>query len=201
MAKQEIEIKLPLLNARAVTKYLDEHAKFAYENHQIDTYYDSKQTGWTKHLDGQRPIDFWLRVREENDRASLNFKDYSGNRRHDVSSCAEFESIVAAPADVKNILERAGFFVAAIVDKTRRAYRYRDYEIAIDKVKNLGDYIEIEYYGSADDVEKIKDGLNLALAEIGAKTGAQDLFGYPYLLMMKTRHLTRGSDQARQTFH
>ncbi|MCL2280300.1 class IV adenylate cyclase [Candidatus Saccharibacteria bacterium] len=185
MSKQELEIQLPLKNVDAVRKFLDKNAEFSYENHQIDTYFDSEVTGWTKNASGQASIDFWLRVREENNVASLNFKDFSRNRRSDIASCAEFESVISAPHDVQKILECLGFTPAVVVDKVRRAYKFCDTEIAIDSVVGLGDYIEIEYYGDLLDVDEIKNLLNSILAKIGAKTGQHDQLGYPHRLLIK----------------
>jgi len=187
MSKNEIEIKLPLKNLGEVAKFLDKHGEFSYENHQIDTYYDDNNLTWTGRLDGKTPIDFWLRVREEGEKSSLNFKNYTCLRRADVSSCAEFESDIAKPNDVKNILQELNYQVIAIVDKIRRAYKFHDCEIALDSVENLGDFIEIEYYGTEENVNEICDLLNSVRKEIGAKTGSQDNLGYPYLLMRQNR--------------
>ena len=44
-----------------------------------------------------------------------------------------------------------------IVDKVRKTWLYQDYEIAIDRVKNLGNFVEIEYKGevAVEDASKI----------------------------------------------
>ena len=186
MSKQELEICLQLKNAATVRKFLDKNAaKFSYENRQIDTYFDSETTGWTKNADGHTPIDFWFRMREENGVASLNFKDFSRTGRPDIANCTEFESMISTSHDVKKILEYLGFTPAVVVNKVRRAYKFCDSEIAIDSVVDLGEYIEIEYYGDLSDVDEIKDFLNSALTKIGAKTDEYDQLGYPYRLLMK----------------
>ncbi|MCL2451877.1 class IV adenylate cyclase [Candidatus Saccharibacteria bacterium] len=187
MTKQELEICLPLKNIGIVRKFLDKNAEFSYENHQVDTYFDSKTTAWTKKVDGKNPVDFWLRIREEGDVASINFKDFSRSHRSDIASCTEFESIVSKPSDAKKILGCLGFAPAVVVDKVRRAYKFHDVEIALDRVMDLGDYIEIEYYGDKSDVDEIRQLLNLRLLEINAETGEYDEFGYPYLMLMKKR--------------
>jgi predicted adenylyl cyclase CyaB len=187
MSKQEVEICFPLKNVAAVRTFLDKNAKFSYENRQIDTYYDSAATGWTKSVDSQNPIYFWLRVREEGDVASINFKDFSRDHRTDVASCAEFESVVQNPHDVKQILEQLSFTPVVTVDKTRRAYKFRDAEIVLDNIVGLGDNIEIEYYGDQSDVDEIRGYLHAILTEIGAEIGEKDTLGYPHRLLMKQR--------------
>jgi predicted adenylyl cyclase CyaB len=185
MSKQEIEIGFSLKNIEAVQKFLDKHGEFSYENNQIDTYFDSDATGWTKNVGADTPINFWLRVRQEGDTASINFKDFSSSRRADIASCVEFESIVNKPEDIKQILERLNFTPVIVVNKIRRAYRLRDIEIALDKVKDLGDYIEVEYYGELTDEDEIKKLLNSVIAEIGADVDEPHGLGYPHMLLLK----------------
>ena len=53
---------------------------------------------------------------------------------------------------LEKILNVLDFKTVVVVDKLRRAYKYKEYEIAIDKVKGLGDFVELEYKST-----KIKD--------------------------------------------
>jgi adenylate cyclase class 2 len=186
MVKIEIESKYELKNAVQVVKFLDKNGKLKYQSHQVDTYFDSPAVGYTSDLENGRRIDLWLRVREENDKSSVNFKDWSIS--DGLGYCKELESAVENATDVKNIFKRMGFDSAAVVDKTRRAYKYKDFEVSIDIVKELGDYIEIEYYGDSSDLKKIQNQAEQILAEIGAKTAPnQDHRGYPYHLIARER--------------
>jgi adenylate cyclase class 2 len=186
MAKTEIEYKYKLKNADELVKFLDKTAKLKYVSRQVDTYYDSDATGYTKDLENGRRIDLWLRLREEGSRASVNFKDWSvGDNK---GYCDEFESSIDAPADIKQIFERMGFTPATVVDKQRRAYEYKDTEIFVDRVKDLGDFIEIEYYGGGEDIAAAQKLLKNVLREIGAKVEPEeDHRGYPYHLIARKR--------------
>ncbi|MDR1032938.1 MAG: class IV adenylate cyclase [Candidatus Nomurabacteria bacterium] len=185
MAKIEIEYKYPLKNPDAVVGFLDKKAKLKYESHQVDTYFDSETVGYSKDLENGRRIDQWLRVREEDGKASINFKDY-GISDND-GYCTELESDIAEPADVKGIVERMGFLPAAVVDKKRRAYAYKGAEVAVDTVADLGSFIEVEYYGENEDIDQAKKLLEGILDEVGAKLGDRDKVGYPYHLIKKSR--------------
>lgn len=66
---------------------------------------------------------------------------------------------------------------------------YKDCGISIDKVKALGDYIEIEYKGESDNVEKIRSVLNAVLKEISAEVGPADHKGYAYNILRKNNQL------------
>ncbi|MDR3125645.1 MAG: class IV adenylate cyclase [Candidatus Nomurabacteria bacterium] len=185
MAKIEIESKYELKNTQKVVKFLDKNAKLKYESRQIDTYFDSPAVGYTTDLENGRRIDYWLRLREEDSQSSVNFKDWSIS--DNIGYCDEFESAVESATDVKTIFGRMGFKPVAVVDKTRRAYAYKDFEVSIDIVKELGDYIEIEYYGNSDDIKKVQSQIGQILTEIGAKTAPEDHRGYPYHLIARSR--------------
>jgi len=186
MAKIEIEYKYELENTDEVIKFLDKNAKLKYASHQIDTYYDSESVGYTEDLENGRRIDLWLRVREEGDRASINFKDWSIS--DNACYCEELESNVSDPKDVKGIFERMHFAPVIVVDKARRVYEFGDTEISIDQVKDLGDYIELEYYGKEKDVRRAQKSLKDRIGQIGAKVADQeDDKGYPYWLIERSR--------------
>lgn len=71
-----------------------------------------------------------------------------------------------------------------VVDKQRRAFRYKNTEIAIDTIAELGDFIEIEY--DCDDdctIETANEYLYGILDEIGAAVGPEYLVGYAFDLM------------------
>ncbi|MDP2946613.1 MAG: CYTH domain-containing protein, partial [Nanoarchaeota archaeon] len=71
------------------------------------------------------------------------------------------------------------------VEKNRNVWNYKDTEIAIDEVKELGSFIEIEAKGNFTNIEEVKKHLYEILKEIGAEVGEQDFEGYPYLLLKK----------------
>lgn len=81
------------------------------------------------------------------------------------------------------------------VDKTRETWEYQDYEIAIDQVKGLGDFVEIEYKGEEKSVDpvKIANEMIVFLKEIGLSNIRRNYQGYPFLLLFpdeaKEEHL------------
>ncbi|MBB1548629.1 MAG: hypothetical protein HG450_001290, partial [Clostridiales bacterium] len=61
---------------------------------------------------------------------------------------------------------------------------YEEYEISIDTVKNLGDYIEIEYKGNENsNISDIIKNLNIILEKINADIGEEDHGGYGFKLI------------------
>ena len=67
---------------------------------------------------------------------------------------------------------------------------YKECEISIDEVQNLGNFIEIEYKGNNNNIDEIKKLLNKILAEIGAKVGPTDNKGYAYNLITKKSQIS-----------
>ena len=63
----------------------------------------------------------------------------------------------------------------------------RDCEISIDEVKNLGDYIEIEYKGTNDNVDEVIAILCEILNEIEADVGPADYKGYAYNILNREK--------------
>ena len=85
---------------------------------------------------------------------------------------------------MKKILCNLGFEVLIVVDKVRNSWQYEEYEISIDSVKNLGDYIEIEYKGTENtNISDIIKNLNTILEKINADIGEEDHGGYGFKLI------------------
>ena len=174
--KIEVEIKLPLLNEKEVLQKLKNIARFKYEARQIDEYFNAPHRDFTI----QPRIYEWLRLRNNDGKYSFNYKNYS----YEIY-CDEYETEISSEEHLRLILQAMNFKSLVIVDKYRKAYELEDVEISIDFVKELGEYIEIEYKGSKQDIKSIRKYLFDILDRIGAKTGALDKRGYPYELLIK----------------
>lgn len=180
----EIEIKFPLRNAAAVKVFLVNITKESGQvTHQIDTYYNSP----TRDFLAPRPVSEWLRIRRVPDGAELNYKNWHKAARGAKSTEAdEFETFIGDPEALAKLLRALGFKPLVEVDKIRHAWNYHGTEIAIDEVRDLGSFVEIEAKGEFPDKAKAKERLYCVLREIKAQVGAQDYQGYPYLLLKKT---------------
>lgn len=79
--------------------------------------------------------------------------------------------------DFKNII---------VVDKERSTYNYEDeFEIALDYVKELGYFIEIEAMKDFGGVEETREKLFEFAKNLGLDISRIDKRGYPYLVMEK----------------
>ena len=185
MEKIEIELKLPLKNINILIRKLNEISEFKGEYNQKDTYYVPHHRNFVK----QSPIFEWLRIREfdkENKKISiLNYKNFGKDMKEDTISCRELETEFENPKTLRNIFESLDIKEIIIVKKNRKDYQYKNTLISIDCVEELGDFIEIEFEGVAENEEKAKKYLHKILKEIEAEVGEVIFKGYPHLLLEK----------------
>jgi adenylate cyclase class 2 len=113
---------------------------------QEDTYYNSQYRDLGK-------TDEFLRIRVEDDQSFLTYK---GPKMDSVSKTRkEFQIEINDADNLRNILTSLGFFPVVTVTKKRKNYRLGDFFIALDDVRNLGNFIEIEI--SAEDSKRYEE--------------------------------------------
>lgn len=178
----EVEITYPLHNIEEVMKKL-QNLKVSEEDseYQKDTYYVPKHRDFL----AEKPISDWLRIRETNHGDSINFKHWYNEGNTQAVYCDEFESKVENVESVKKIFSALGIKEIVVVEKTRRIWNYRDIEVALDDVTDLGIFLEMEAKGNFDTIEAAEKRLYEVLDELGAKIGGQDFKGYPHLILEK----------------
>ncbi|MDD5254078.1 MAG: class IV adenylate cyclase [Candidatus Nanoarchaeia archaeon] len=180
MENIEIELKFPLLNTEELVKKLKLTSKFEKESNEKDYYYNLPHRNFLE----KKPISEWLRIRESKKGFSLNYKNWH-NKEGNCVSCDEFETKIDDINSLKRIFKNLGIKDLIVVDKTRKTWSYKNTLIAIDNVKELGNFIEVEAKGNFSSIEEAKKYLFKILEEIGAKIGEQDFKGYPWRLLEK----------------
>ena len=178
----EIEIKYQLKNVAHVMRTLEDTAIFIDNTMQIDTYYNSPGKNFLAY---KHNISHWLRVREEEEVCSINYKIWQPEDTEFQTHSIEYESQISSPESIHKMLTALGFEFLIAVKKRRCRYLLRDVEISIDQVDELGEYIELEYKGDVDCVENAREQLFTCLIEIGANVCERDKIGYPYALLIK----------------
>jgi len=176
----EVELKFPLLNPGELIEKLKLIATLQKEKvFQKDSYYIPLHRNF---LD-KKPVSEWLRLRETKTNFSLNYKNWHNADGEKTISCDEFETKIENLSAIKKMFENLNFKHIVIVEKTRDIWHYKGAEIAIDDVKDLGFFIEIEAKGDFDNIENAKKHLYEILKELCANVGEQDFEGYPYKLL------------------
>lgn len=136
----------------------------------MDRYYQPTYRRFLKSSD--ETINEWLRIGIRENKKILNYKNW-----HQSMYCDEYEVEIDDEDNLNKIFLILGLEEIALVDKKRKTYIYQDkYEIALDAVEKLGNFIDIEvkkYDASAiqeyDELLKLAKHLNNI-----------DKRGYPY---------------------
>jgi len=124
-----IEIKASCNNPEIIEEILlKNNAKYIGEDHQIDTYFTTEK-GRLKLREGKI----------ENSLILYNRIETKGLKKSEVILYKPNENIKSLKQILENTLK-----VWVIVDKTRKIFFIENVKFHIDKVKNLGNFIEIE---------------------------------------------------------
>lgn len=178
----EIELTFPLLNREEFLQKLETiGTREKHDEFQKDTYFVPQHRNFLE----QTPISEWLRIRETDKGASVNYKHWHNKGNSQAVSCDEYETTVSDAKQLYEILKRLDIRPIVTVEKTRSTWMYKDVEIAVDDVKELGSYIELEAKGAFGSIDAARDRLYAVLKELNAKIGEQDFRGYPHLLLEK----------------
>ena len=136
----EIEAKLKVGSHKSVEQNLPKlGARFLATLRQTDYYFDDSKSTFTRQ-------DKCLRIRKQTHRnKNKYFLAYKGpKQKSNFKKRQELEIEVKDFIKTKTILEVLGYRQAIVVEKTRRLWKINSCHVALDKVKRLGNYVEIE---------------------------------------------------------
>lgn len=159
---KEIEIKVRLTNKEAVLEKIQSAGCILSEPvRQIDTVYVKIVGGVEEYLKN----DHFLRIREKSDgRFIFTVKKPLSL---EVLTKLEHETEVKNASELEQALFLMGYQLSNRVIKNRRTGRIGDFEICIDQVENLGDFIEVEKMSDGD-AHIIRKELNDFILSLGA---------------------------------
>ena len=177
----EIEIKVNIEHIETLLEFLSKSGRFVSEKRQIDEYFTPPHRDFL----AVRPTVEWLRLRNSDGIFSFNYKNWHTDEQGRSHHCDEYETKIDSLDQLKKILQVLNFQSRVMVDKLRKTYLCQDYEIAIDKIKNLGDFVEIEYRGASQDVDPkiITNEMVKFLKDLGCGKILRNYVGYPFLLL------------------
>lgn len=192
MAKDEIEIEIKIpTNKRTfgkVKQYLKKHAKLVGRSQEVDKYYNSPHRNF---LEPKHPEEY-LRIRTKGGGGAVTYKKvYFNNKTGWKTHADEYESRVENAGQLEKIFSVLDFNNFLTINKQRERFESNDkFEIALDIVKGLGYFVEIEAmknYGSRSTTyNKVADFAKV----LGLDPKKQDNDGY-VLMMMKKKGLVK----------
>ncbi|MGW4798105.1 class IV adenylate cyclase [Nonomuraea sp. NPDC004297] len=146
---------------------------------QVDTYFNAPHRDF---LDGQI-VSEWLRIREEDGRASLNFKRWHPLEAAIKTHCDEYESVVSDVTAVRLTLAALDFTELTVVDKTREEWHLDGIALAFDTVAGLGAFVEFEFKGEAGSAGEANAAITAFIDGLDIRLGERIHAGYPHMTM------------------
>jgi adenylate cyclase, class 2 len=170
----EIELKVRVPDLAPIRERLREQdADQTDRTHEHDVYYNAphRDFGIT---------DEALRVRYSHDRVIVTYKG-AKVPGFDFKAREEINVRIEDGPGFENILDRLSFRKTAVVDKVREYYRYEEASVALDEVKDLGFFVEIELTGD-ETSSAAKAKINAIARKIGVE-GEAILSSYLEMLL------------------
>jgi len=178
---KEIEIAVIVRNPKEAEKNILKIAKFIREVRQIDKYFVPKDKDFFK----EKLTKEYLRVRYDKNKSHINYSYCYYDKNNNFLQTDEYESIVENPEDVEEILRRIGMIHKITVDKLRKYFEYKDFEITLDNIKGLGYFIEIEAKNDFGSAEKTRDECYKVLSKLNVDYEKCPDIGYPDMVLRK----------------
>jgi len=181
----EVEIKIKITNPDELREKLLGYGKLLKSIRQIDEYY----VPYHRDFFAQKPHPTeWLRIRTNPDKVFFEY-DKSINKKSDgEQECAEeYETQISDPGEFRNILHFLDFKKVVTVDKEREYWDCGKFEIALDDVRGLGFFVEVEAKGDfKSNVEAKKECIDF-LKQFATENIESNYIkkGYPVLLLEK----------------
>lgn len=176
----EIEIKIKISEEKFndLKNFFDTNATFIKEVDQKDEYFTTKFEDSTKEKYPYK----WLSIRERGENKILNFKHFYPEKEEKHLYCDEYEVNIDNVDRMKKIFNELNIISFALIHKIRNTYIYKNnkYEIALDRVENLGYFIEIEVKKIEMDIDEERKLLDEEAKKLNLNLDDVDQRGYPF---------------------
>lgn len=177
---EEVEIKVFVKNPEEVEKKLKKVAKFVKEKEQKDEYFTP---GHEDFFDIIHPLEY-LRVRQEGGKSTIEYMFLHFDEDGALLKTDEYETKVEDPEMMMTIMKKLDMKHKVTVTKIRKTYEYKDFEVMIDHIKELGYFIEVEAK-KVGDIRETKKRCYKILEDIGADWEETQNMGYPLMILEK----------------
>ncbi len=182
MAELEIEtkIKLDKKEIPELRKKIKTLAGFKKKSSKYDTYFAIKTKGYPKKA---------FRIRKEKNSYVINFKKWlKSHWTRDIVVKEEFEFETKAPQKFLALMKDLGFVEWIKKFKLSETYIYKKnpkVNIEINKVKNLGYFMEIEYMAKKTEIKRAVNTVKRILKKLEINPKKIDNTGYTKMLWDK----------------
>lgn len=174
--RQEIEVKARVNDLKKVEeKLLALGCVMSEPLKQNDiTFYIKTDTPYDQLVHGQNI----LRIREQNGKSIFTIKQTGIN---DLDSF-ERETEISDSEEMRHAILLLGYSEAVRINKVRRKTMCQGYEICLDQVEDLGNFVEVEKITENEDPEKVQTELFEFLKQFGVTEADRVVNGYDTLI-------------------
>lgn len=185
MKNVEVEIQVIIKDTSKIEARLNEVGTFVKSRKQIDKYYTPPQRDF---FIKEMP-DEYLRIRYEDEKNHLNYSFLNFGEDGWLKSTDEYETIVDRPEIIEEIFKKVGMILKITVVKTRKYFNCGDFEVTLDRIENLGDFMEIEAKKDFGGVDKTREACSEFLKQLNVEYEIQKDMGYPRMLYKKLNNI------------
>lgn len=141
----EVEVKFQIDNIKEVEEEIEKFAQLIVEKTESDTYFNSPWKDF-------RESDEALRIRKDDEGVTVTYKGPKIDSR--TKSREEVKVNIDDYHSGIQLLKGLGFTPFGEVVKNRRIFDLEGATVSIDRVENLGDFMEIELQAERSEVEE-----------------------------------------------
>lgn len=165
-----------------IKEKLNEIAKFEGEVNHVDKYYTPKHRNF---VEPEHPFE-WLSIRDRGQKTILNYKHYYPENSAETTHCDEYDIKLENGGKIEKVFSALDLRKLVTVRKKRSIYTFQNkFEIAMDEVEGLGNFIEVEAIKDFGSVEKTREKLHSFAERLGVDISNEDHKGYPRMLMLE----------------
>jgi len=160
--------------------------KYNYEGTKLtidEYYYDPLRKNLKPNKNNQ--IDECLRLRSKDDTYYITYKvDRFEGKKWLYSD--EYETKIDDITQLHKIIELLGLKHLITIHNNKSIYKSDKYEITIEEVKDLGNFMEVEYCTNEEvDIKQIKNEINIFIKNLGFDVSNELNIGKPEMMINK----------------
>ena len=182
---QEVEILIDFENTKDEILEILSKFEFIKEKEIYDIYYEDDLRTNLKPENNLR-INEIFRVRKMEKECLITYKKnhFKGNR---WIYSDEYETKAESFEMIEKIIDMLGLKKQMVIHNKRRFYKFKDYEIVFEDVKDLGLFIEVERVinGTVEECIKTKNGIRNFINTLGLKNHRELDLGKNQLMLRK----------------
>jgi len=182
--KKEVELQIIIKNPKEVEKKLKRVGKFVGVRKQVDKYFVPPYRDFFKK---EPPIEY-LRVRSEKGKNHLNYSFLHFGKNGWLRNTDEYETPIEKPEIVEQVFKKIRLVPKITVIKTRKYFNCGNFEVTLDNINGLGNFMEIEAKRNTGGLEKTRKSCLNFLEKLNIKYKMQPQMGYPRMLYRKIKY-------------